>query len=86
LQQVAKRITDETKAGLQRLGRKLKKPVPAAAIAGAEVLGTAIAVGVAETALGLVAAYAAYRSFKKNARQRTARRHLTTTNDTEESS
>jgi hypothetical protein len=44
---------------------ELKKPTTGAAIAGGLVVGSAIAVGAAETAVGALAAYVVYRTIKK---------------------
>jgi hypothetical protein len=47
------------------LGQKLKNPVAAAVLAGVEVAGTAVAFGVAETLLGLAAAYVAFQALDR---------------------
>lgn len=47
------------------LGQKLKNPVAAAVLAGVEVAGTAVAFGVAETLLGLAAAYYVFQALDR---------------------
>ena len=47
------------------LGQKLKNPVAAAVLAGVEVAGTAVAFGIAETLLGVAAAYFAFQALDR---------------------
>ncbi len=51
---------------VSHFGKEAKRPAAAAAIAGAEVLGTAVALGAAETALGVLAAFAVYRALESH--------------------
>lgn len=53
---------------LQRLMSELKRPTVGAAIAGAEVVGTAIVFGVAETLVAATAAYVVFRCVEEQFR------------------
>jgi hypothetical protein len=57
---------------LGRIGEAIKKPVVTAAIVGVQVVGAAAALGAAETALGVITAYAVYRAMSNAHRARPA--------------
>jgi hypothetical protein len=57
---------------LGRIGEAIKKPVVTAAIVGVQVVGAAAALGAAETALGVITAYAVYRAMSNAHRARAA--------------
>jgi hypothetical protein len=54
---------------LGRVGNTIKKPAVTAAIVGVNIVGAAAALGAAETALGVIAAYAVYRAMSNAARR-----------------
>lgn len=60
-------------AAVSHVGKEAKRPAAAVVIAGAEVLGTAVALGAAETALGVLAAFAVYRMLEKRKVRRAGR-------------
>jgi hypothetical protein len=57
----------------ERAWGSVKRPIPAAVLTGVEVLGTAIVLGVGETAIALAAGYVVYRTIteRPNAPSRT---------------
>jgi hypothetical protein len=68
-EQVARDAVSGSKEAFSSLGtgvaNELKKPTTGAAIAGGLVVGSAIAVGALETAVGALAAYVVYHTMKK---------------------
>jgi hypothetical protein len=56
------------RAAVARWTQAIKRPVTAATVAGAVVVGAAVVFGVGEVAVGAGVAYVAYRALKKRSR------------------